>query len=75
MQYEFVSNLPTTSKGLVYMAIDYNASDIPIIDEIQSIASYSGVRVAKAYERQTLPVTKNKTTGQKMRVRVNPSLP
>lgn len=75
MQYEFVSNLPTTSKGLVYMAIDYNASDIPIIDEIQSIAAYSGVKVAKAYERQTIQVQKGKTTGQKMRVRVNPSLP
>lgn len=56
MQYEFVSNLPTTSKGLVYMAIDYNASDLPIIDEIQTIAAYSGVKVAKAYERQTLQV-------------------
>lgn len=56
MQYEFVSNLPTTSKGLVYMAIDYNAADLPIIEEIQTIAAYSGVKVAKAYERQILQV-------------------
>lgn len=35
MTFEFVSNLPTTSKGLVFMAMDYNASDIPIVEDAQ----------------------------------------
>lgn len=34
MSFEFVSNLPTTSKGLVYSAIDYNAADLPIIGNV-----------------------------------------
>lgn len=51
MTYEFVSNLPTTSKGLIYMAVDYNAADLPIVEDVQTIAAYSGVRVSKAYER------------------------
>lgn len=33
MTFEFVSNLPTTSKGLVFMAMDYNAADIPIVED------------------------------------------
>lgn len=43
MNYEFVSNLPTTSKGLVYLAVDYNAADVPLVDDVTQIASYSGV--------------------------------
>lgn len=43
MNYEFVSNLPTTSKGLVYLAVDYNAADVPLVDDVMQIASYSGV--------------------------------
>lgn len=35
MTFEFVSNLPTTSKGLVFMAMDYNAADIPIVEDTQ----------------------------------------
>lgn len=35
MTFEFVSNLPTTSKGLVFMAIDYNAADLPIVEDEQ----------------------------------------
>lgn len=35
MSFEFVSNLPTTSKGLVYSAIDYNAADLPVVSNVQ----------------------------------------
>lgn len=34
LNFEFVSNLPTTSKGLVYAAIDYNAADLPIVSSV-----------------------------------------
>ncbi len=32
MDFEFVSKLPTTAAGMVYLAIDYNAADPPVVE-------------------------------------------
>lgn len=56
MNYEFVSKLPTTASGMIYMALDYNAADIPVVEDEKDISQYSGVRTFKAYERGVLPV-------------------
>jgi hypothetical protein len=33
MNFEYVSNLPTTSKGISYMAVDYNAADLAVVTD------------------------------------------
>lgn len=38
LSFEYVSRCPTTATGVMYMAIDYDAADTPIVSDEQEIS-------------------------------------
>ena len=60
LKYVFVSSCPTTERGTVYLAIDYDPGDIDDIVSVEYISQLSGCVMDKVWENNYVNLEKDK---------------